>query len=181
MVLGHMPHSRFLIKSGGPLNRDTITLVVLLLVIVASGSDIYMDLKQGVSMMHLIEETIVLTLAGLLLSWFSLSYKRQKRQIQELSQELLEARNQALPTNAALLEARHRLADLMAVQFEAWELSPSEKEVGMLLLKGLSLKEIALLRGTAEKTIRQQASAIYKKAGVVGRHGFAAWFIEDFL
>ncbi|QYK04161.1 helix-turn-helix transcriptional regulator [Shewanella zhangzhouensis] len=163
------------------MNRDTITLVVLLLVIIASGSDIYMDLSQGASMMHLIEEAIVLGLATLLLSWFSLSYKRQKRQIQELSQELLEARNQAQPTDAALLEARHRLADVMAIQFETWELSPSEKEVGMLLLKGLSLKEIALLRGTAEKTIRQQASAIYKKAGVVGRHGFAAWFIEDFL
>jgi DNA-binding CsgD family transcriptional regulator len=37
------------------------------------------------------------------------------------------------------------------------------------------------LRGTAEKTIRQQASAIYKKAGVAGRHVFSAWFMEDLL
>jgi len=51
----------------------------------------------------------------------------------------------------------------------------------MLLLKGLSIKEIAALRETHEKTVRQQASAIYRKAGVAGRHAFAAWFIEDLL
>jgi DNA-binding CsgD family transcriptional regulator len=37
------------------------------------------------------------------------------------------------------------------------------------------------VRDTHEKTVRQQASAIYRKAGVSGRHAFAAWFIEDFL
>ena len=51
----------------------------------------------------------------------------------------------------------------------------------MLLLKGLSLKEIAAVRNTHEKTTRQQASAIYRKAGVTGRHAFSAWFIEDYL
>ena len=49
------------------------------------------------------------------------------------------------------------------------------------MLKGLSFKEIAALRQTREKTVRAQASAIYRKAGVNGRHAFAAWFIEDFL
>ncbi len=51
----------------------------------------------------------------------------------------------------------------------------------LVLLKGFSLKEISALRGTAEKTIRQQAPSIYQKTGVSGRHAFAAWFIEDFL
>jgi DNA-binding NarL/FixJ family response regulator len=51
----------------------------------------------------------------------------------------------------------------------------------LLLLKGLSFKEIAAVRNTLEKTVRQQASGIYKKAGVSSRHAFAVWFIEDFL
>jgi DNA-binding CsgD family transcriptional regulator len=51
----------------------------------------------------------------------------------------------------------------------------------LLLLKGLSFNEISAIRETKEKTVRQQASEIYKKAGVVGRHAFAAWFFEDFL
>ena len=50
-----------------------------------------------------------------------------------------------------------------------------------MLLKGLSLKEIASLRDTREKTVRQQASTIYGKSGLEGRHALAAWFLEDFL
>lgn len=38
-----------------------------------------------------------------------------------------------------------------------------------------------MLRNILEKTVRQQASAIYKKAGINGRHAFSAWFIEDAL
>ncbi|WP_370693518.1 helix-turn-helix transcriptional regulator [Pseudoalteromonas sp. 1_MG-2023] len=51
----------------------------------------------------------------------------------------------------------------------------------MLLLKGLSFKEISAIRHTKEKTVRQQASVIYSKANVEGRHEFAAWFLEDFI
>ena len=53
--------------------------------------------------------------------------------------------------------------------------------LGRLLLKGLSLKEIAAIRETLEKTVRQQVSSIYKKAELSGRHAFSAWFIEDAL
>jgi DNA-binding NarL/FixJ family response regulator len=69
----------------------------------------------------------------------------------------------------------------MQMQFTDWHLTPSEKEVALLLLKGLSFREIALLRNTAEKTVRQQASEIYQKSDVTGRHGLSAWFFEDFL
>ncbi len=51
----------------------------------------------------------------------------------------------------------------------------------MLLLKGLSFKEIAAIRSTREKTVRQQASQLYAKAGVNRRYAFSAWFFEDFL
>jgi DNA-binding NarL/FixJ family response regulator len=39
-------------------------------------------------------------------------------------------------------------------QFGAWRLTAAEQEVGLLLLKGLSHKEIARVRGTGEATIR---------------------------
>jgi DNA-binding NarL/FixJ family response regulator len=45
----------------------------------------------------------------------------------------------------------------------------------------LSFNEIAAVRETKEKTVRQQASEIYRKSGVSGRHAFSAWFFEDFL
>ena len=161
--------------------RDTITIAVLLLVILASGHDLYADLHQGASSTHLIQEGILLLLATLLLGWIFYSHRRQHREIAELKQALEETRHLQLPTDSGFLDARHKLSEVIASQFQQWELSRSEQEVGLLLLKGLSLREISLLRGTAEKTIRQQASAVYRKAGVNGRHSFSAWFIEDFL
>jgi DNA-binding NarL/FixJ family response regulator len=80
-----------------------------------------------------------------------------------------------------LLAARHELARVVKQQFESWQLTQTEQEVAMLLLKGLSFKEIAALRNTLEKTVRQQASSIYRKSGVSGRHELSAWFIEDYL
>jgi DNA-binding NarL/FixJ family response regulator len=66
-------------------------------------------------------------------------------------------------------------------QLARWSLSPSEKDVALLLLKGLSLKEIAQLRETAEKTVRSQSVAIYSKSGLAGRSELAAFFLEDLL
>lgn len=66
-------------------------------------------------------------------------------------------------------------------QFDAWGVSPAEREVGILLLKGLSHKEIAQMRGTGEATVRQQALSLYRKADVTGRAELSASFLEDLL
>jgi len=136
---------------------------------------------HGVKTAHVIQEAIVLIVAISALAWILQNIRVQSSEIKMLNQQLEDARNLPVSDNARLIDARKTLADIMATQFSDWGLSKSEKEVGQLLLKGLSLKEIAIVRGTAEKTIRQQASSIYQKANVTGRHSFAAWFIEDFL
>ena len=66
-------------------------------------------------------------------------------------------------------------------QFDAWGVSPAEREVGILLIKGLSHKEIAQMRGTGEATVRQQALSLYRKADVTGRAELSASFLEDLL
>lgn len=65
--------------------------------------------------------------------------------------------------------------------FDQWGLTKTECEVGSLILSGLSLREIADLRGTSETTTRQQALSLYKKASVEGRHELAAYFLENLL
>ena len=57
----------------------------------------------------------------------------------------------------------------------------AEREVSLFLLKGLSTKEIAAARRTSDQTVRQQARAIYAKAGLSGRAELAAFFLEDLL
>jgi len=51
------------------------------------------------------------------------------------------------------------------------QFTPAEAEVGLLRLKGLSHAEIANLRNSSERTIPDQARAIYRKSGL-------AWYAE---
>jgi DNA-binding CsgD family transcriptional regulator len=78
--------------------------------------------------------------------------------------------------------ARRHLAGLKAgidKQFEDWGMTAAEHEIGLLILTGLSHKEIATLRATTEGTVRQQARAIYRKANLPGKTAFSAYFLED--
>jgi DNA-binding NarL/FixJ family response regulator len=110
------------------------------------------------------------------------------RQAQELRVEAdrLAAHLDASREEAARwrLEASDLIAGLSAAidrQLERWELTPAEKAVALLLLKGLSHKEVAGVREVSETTVRQEARAIYRKAGLSGRHDLAAFFLEDLL
>ena len=73
------------------------------------------------------------------------------------------------------------LGEAIDAQFSRWNLTEAEREVALLLLKGLSLKEIAAVRATAERTIRAQAQSVYSKAGLTGRAALSAFFLEDLL
>lgn len=91
-------------------------------------------------------------------------------------------------TRAENARSQHRanrvlagLAGAIDAQFVRWGLSRSERDVAMLLLKGLSLKEIAATRHASEATVRQQAQGVYRKAQVSGRAELSAHFLEDLL
>jgi len=71
------------------------------------------------------------------------------------------------------------LQNAIREQFERWRLTPSEADISLLMLKGLSHKEIARLRNSSEATVRQQATAIYSKSGLASRADLSAFFFED--
>lgn len=73
------------------------------------------------------------------------------------------------------------LGEEIEKQFERWQLTQAEREVGLLMLKGFSHRELAGLRGTSEATVRHQAQAIYQKSSLPGRSAFCAYFLEDLL
>jgi DNA-binding CsgD family transcriptional regulator len=105
----------------------------------------------------------------------------QRRELEALGQDLAASRREAArwrQEHGALVRGLGAAVDR---QFEDWGLTVAEKEVAGLLIKGLSLKELAELRGVSEATARQQARSIYKKANLGGRHELAAFFLEDLL
>tara|TARA_B110000259_G_scaffold38010_1_gene43220 strand:- start:8597 stop:8890 length:294 start_codon:yes stop_codon:yes gene_type:complete len=68
----------------------------------------------------------------------------------------------------------------MLKQFDRWKMTQAEIQVGMLMLKGLSHQEIADVRATSERTIREQARAVYRKSGLTGRSELSAFFQKIF-
>lgn len=161
--------------------KDLLLIVLLFFIMIGSLYDLVVDKAHGASGLHLTVEALTFTVAALVFAWLLNDLRRQRRALAELRREMSREAAADMPAPPELAETRHRLGHLIQQQFEAWELTDSEQAVGLLLLKGLSFREIAAVRETREKTVRAQASAIYRKAGVSGRHAFSAWFIEDFL
>ncbi len=155
--------------------------LVLALILSANLFDLSEDFQHDAPLWHLLEESLVIgiSLAGVF--YLLLSLRRQAHETRRIRRELEDVRGRLASADARMREARHRYSQVIRAQFDDWGLSPGEQGVAMLLLKGLSLKEIAALRETREKTVRQQASTVYKKAGVEGRHALSAWFFEDFI
>lgn len=71
--------------------------------------------------------------------------------------------------------------DFIQTHFKKWGFTKAESEIGILILRGKSLRDIAEVRGTSETTTRQQALSLYKKASVDGRHQLSAFFLEHFI
>jgi DNA-binding NarL/FixJ family response regulator len=106
-----------------------------------------------------------------------LVYKDRQALIRDLDAARIQGRQWRDETRALL----KGLGEAIDRQFLAWKLTEAEREVGLLILKGMSLKEIAAVRVTSERTIRAQAQAIYAKAGLSGRAALSAFFLEDLL
>jgi DNA-binding CsgD family transcriptional regulator len=63
-----------------------------------------------------------------------------------------------------------------ATESDLRALSPREREVAVLVQRGLQNKEIGSVLGTSAETVRKQTRAIYRKLGVAGRVGLVARF-----
>lgn len=166
-----------------------LALVVLLLGIAAlAGLDAATDLTEGTTLSHVLLEGLVI-LSGMvgagLLGRRLATLRRRERDLSEraadLTRRLESSQAEAARWRAEAAEALEGLGAAIDAQFERWGLSPAEREVALLLLKGLSHKEVASVRGVGGATTRQQARAVYKKAGLAGRHDLSAFFLEDLL
>lgn len=65
--------------------------------------------------------------------------------------------------------------------FCEWELSPSEREVAIYAMKGLSNAEVAELRGTGASTVKSRLNAVYRKSGFANRQQLISFLVEELL
>ncbi|MBI5851124.1 MAG: response regulator transcription factor [Planctomycetes bacterium] len=173
---------------GGEKRRARTGIAVLAAIAALAALDLADDLSEGTTLGHaVIEGSIILMgaigVASLLrrLADLRRSERQARRDAEELAAHLAGTREEASRWRG---EVQNLLAGLGAAidrQLDRWGLSAAEKSIALLLLKGLSHKEVANARGVGEATVRQQARNIYKKAGLSGRHDLAAFFLEDLL
>lgn len=161
--------------------KDLVITIILGAIMVLNLADVVTDIHLGVPTWHIIEEGLIVLAAGLTMIYLIVEMRSKSRQLEQLTQTLSRADREMANITEEMRKARKQYSEVIHQQFTVWQLTASEQEVAMLLLKGLSFKEIAAVRATREKTVRQQASTIYAKSGVDGRHAFAAWFLEDLL
>ncbi|HRJ51584.1 MAG TPA: LuxR C-terminal-related transcriptional regulator [Candidatus Thiothrix moscowensis] len=163
-------------------SKETFFIALLVIVTLLNVYDFYNDYQESEhSRIHLLVEALIILVSVVGISVLMHELWQRQQETENLRKQLSITRADLNETNSKLRQASRQYSEVIQEQLGKWELTPSEQEVALLLLKGLSFEEIAGVRDTKEKTVRQQATAIYRKSGLNGRHEFAAWFFEDFL
>ncbi len=156
-------------------NRLSYALVVLIIVqtlcAVFFVYDVLIDALAHVSNradnIHLFVE-IVATIGLALAIFFEISYLRS----------LLERNAQI---ERGMRVATGALHDVIEEYFSEWSLTPSERDVALFTIKGLSIAEIAELRDSRDGTIKAHLNGIYRKADVSGRSQLISLLVEDLI
>lgn len=169
----HPPHD------GWPSHRAG---ALVLLLIGAVLVDLITDrLSCGSDARQMLTKSLFTLLAIAGAFWIYLLLRARTRVIRSLSTDLGHAQAEAERWRAESQSVAAGLAGAIDGQFTRWKLTAAEREVALLLLKGLSTRDIADLRQTREATVRQQAQVVYRKAELTGRADLAAFFLEDLL
>ena len=163
------------------MKKDLVIIALLVLIMLFKLVDIVADVQLEIPAWHIAQESVLVLLTVIATLYLSRDLVRRSRQVKALAHRLAQADKQIDNLSSQMRTARQEYSLAVASQFDTWGFTKSEQQVAFLILKGLSFKEMAEVRQTKEKTVRQQASTIYGKAGVDGRHTFCAWFMEDFI
>jgi len=161
--------------------NELYAIIFLIIIALTNLVDFVADFQEGSDLYHILLEAVIVILSMLGITWLIHEVVSRRRQMEQLKIKLEKSNQSLAASRKHIKKLGQEYLKVIQAQFSEWRLSPSEKEVAILLLKGLSFEEIASVRQTKEKTVRQQASSIYRKSGLSGRHEFAAWFFEDFL
>jgi len=158
-----------------------VSMAFFAFVALASVADITLDLAHGAKTGHLVQEFLIVCFSLVLFFILFADIKKQKNKNQLLETKIAEIREISKKSSEELNKAKRDFGIVISKQFSIWRLTQSESDVALFLLKGFNTKEIANLRGTSEKTTRNQLSSIYLKAEVSGKQALIAWFIDDLL
>lgn len=161
--------------------KERLILTSLLgLAVVGILGDVFFDLGEGAHWSHVAVELVTALFLGLGIGWLWLS------QVATLKGEVLASRDQLQSVaieldkfRAEVKPFKEGLNRVIDDQFAKWGLSPAERDIARLMLKGFSNREIAGIRESSELTIKQQAHAVFRKSSLQSRPQLLSYFLED--
>lgn len=155
------------------------TMVYLLLGIALAGAvDLAFDRPSSWLTFHVLYEVALIVAALAMAVALVRRWRLAEAASRELRRRLAERQAERDAWRASAEQALAGFGAAVDAQFSAWQFTPSEREVALLVLKGLGHKEIAAQTGRSERTVRQHAASAYEKAGLGGRAELAAFFLE---
>ena len=158
-----------------------ILAVALLSIIVGGTADLVMDDPATWLSFHVVFEMLMIAGALLMATTLWLGWWRSAHAAAALEVRLAEQAMERDRWRASSREALEGLGRAIDAQFDEWRLTPAEREVALLLLKGYGHKRVADLTGRSERTARQHAGTVYEKAGLGGRAELSAFFLQDLM
>lgn len=158
---------------------------ILLLVAVGGGVDLALDKPERWLSTHVLFEVAMMVVSLSFAGWLWRGWRRASQSL-HAARRAFERRHATLQAERDQWResAQSALAGLgVAIdqQFDGWKLTPAEREVALLILKGYGHKQIAGATQRSERTVRQHAVTVYQKSGLAGRAELAAFFLEDLL
>ena len=158
-----------------------ILAIALLSIIVGGTADLMMDKPVTWLSFHVIFETLMIAGALVMATTLWLGWWRSAHSAAELRESLEAQRDDRDAWRASAQAALEGFGRAIDAQFRSWRLTPTEREIALMLLKGYGHKEIAALTNRSERTVRQHAGEVYEKAGIGGRAALAAYFLNDLM
>ncbi len=152
---------------------------VLAAIVVGGTVDLVLDAPTDWLSGHVLYEVTLIAAGVAGAIWLWRNWKRAADSARRLERSLAERQAERDAWRERAAQALQGLGRAVGAQFAEWGLTPAEREVALLLLKGQSHKEIAAATGRSERTVRQHAVAAYQKAGVGGRAELAAFFFGE--
>jgi DNA-binding CsgD family transcriptional regulator len=151
------------------------------LVVVGGAVDLALDAPTNWRSAHVLFELTMVasSLAFGLYLWRG--WRRASRSLAEVRHTLAERHAERDAWRASAQRALDGLGRAIDRQFALWRLTPVEREVALLLLKGYGHKQAAATTGRSERTVRQHAVSVYRKSGLAGRAELAAFFLQDLM
>lgn len=171
-----------------PSRYPLFTIAILAMVAVGGVTDLVLDNPESWRSLHVLFELLLILFSLASIGVLSLQWRHTRLELAG-TRRALAATKRSLDERRAERDAWRRSAEgalaglgqAIDRQFEAWGLTPTEREIALLLLKGYGHKQIAGMTGRGERTVRQHAVSVYQKGGIGGRAELAAFFLQDLM